>query len=166
LPKRERKLVKQFLEERSISENVLLEVLQDKLFSFFDVLTTTQDQQKIRSMLESRFADKILSNLDKIKASKIQFKQGQGLCKIKKDQNDYGALKSNLVSDIDQSYMIDNLLIKGLSVNRSENYSNFDYNLYTNLEEAGIRMYTHKFFKGYQHYYFMQKYKEKVERAD
>jgi hypothetical protein len=69
------------------------------------------------------------------------------------------------VSDINHSYLIDSVLIKGLSVNRSENYSNYDYNLYTNLEEAGIRMYTHKFFSGYQHFYFMQKYKEKVERA-
>lgn len=69
------------------------------------------------------------------------------------------------MSDINHSYLIDSVLIKGLSVNRSENYSNYDYNLYTNLEEAGIRMYTHKFFSGYQHFYFMQKYKEKVERA-
>lgn len=116
-------------------------------------------------MLESKFADKIIQNLDKIKASTIQFKQGNGLCNIKKDQTEYGALKNNLVSDNDQSYLIDSVLIKGLSVNRSENYSNFDYNLFMNLEEAGIRMYTHKFFTGYQHYYFMQKYKEKVDRA-
>jgi len=39
------------------------------------------------------------------------------------------------VSDIDQTYFIDTLLIKGLSVNRNENYSNFDYNLHTNLED-------------------------------
>jgi hypothetical protein len=60
LPKRERKIIKEFLDERSISEDVLLDLLQDKLFSFIDVLTSTQDQQKIRSMLESKFADKII----------------------------------------------------------------------------------------------------------
>lgn len=71
------------------------------------------------------------------------------MCNIKKDKTDYGALKANLVSDNDQTYFIDTLLIKGLSVNRNENYTNFDYNLHTNLEESGIRLYTHKYFTGY-----------------
>lgn len=69
------------------------------------------------------------------------------------------------MNDSDESYLVDSVLIRGLSVNRSENYSNYDYNLFMNLEEAGVRMYTHKYFTGYHHYYFMQKYKEKVERA-
>ena len=143
------------MEERSISDEILLDVLQDKLFSFIDVITSTQDETKIRSMLEKNFADKIITNIEKIKKSNLQFKKGPGLCNIQNDQTDYGALKNNLISDSEQSYLIDSVLIRGLSVNRSENYSNFDYNLHMNLEEAGIRMYTHKYFTGYQHYYFM-----------
>lgn len=59
------------MEERSISDEILLDVLQDKLFSFIDVITSTQDETKIRSMLEKNFADKIISNIEKIKKSNL-----------------------------------------------------------------------------------------------
>ena len=53
------------------------------------------------------------------------------------------------MSDIEKSYIVDNMLIKGLSVNRNENYCNYDYNLGTNLEDSGLRFYTHKYFLGH-----------------
>ena len=73
--------------------------------------------------------------------------------KIKQDQTDYGALRGNLISDIKETYIVDQMIIKGVSPNREENQSNFDYNLHKEQEDDGYRFYLHKYFTGHEYYY-------------
>lgn len=79
---------------------------------------------------------------------------------MKKDNTDYGALRANLVSDNDKTYIIDNMIIKGISPVRSENDCNYDYDLLKNREQDGLRFYMHKYFSGHMHYYLHLKYEE------
>lgn len=50
------------------------------------------------------------------------------------------------------------MLIKGMSVVRSENDSNYDYLYVPDLENEGLRQYTHRYFSGLHHYYFSRDY--------
>ena len=65
---------------------------------------------------------------------------------IKADPTDYGILRGNLVSDAEQTYIIENLLVQGISARRSENETNYDYRLIRDREDQGIRRYVHKYF--------------------
>lgn len=68
-------------------------------------------------MAEKRFAQKLNANLDKARKNEIKFQPGEGLLQdvIKLDDRDYGEYRGNLVSDIEKSYTIDTVLIKGVS---------------------------------------------------
>jgi len=72
---------------------------------------------------------------------------------IKRDETDYGQLRGNLVSDIDEDYTVDSILVKGVSAHRHENDCNYDYNLIKNQDVNGMRFYMHKYFSGHMHYY-------------
>ena len=85
---------------------------------------------------------------------------------VHKDQTDYGELRGNLVSDLDQDYIVDSMLIKGVSVNRDENDCNYDYVLLKDRDHLGMRFYQHKYFSGYQHYYQHLAYKQQLERIN
>jgi hypothetical protein len=45
---------------------------------------------------------------------------------------------------------------KGISTNRDDNSSNFDYVLKKDAADEGIRYYMHKYFAGYEHVYFLK----------
>jgi hypothetical protein len=75
------------------------------------------------------------------------------LVEAKQDDTDYGQLRKNLVSDIEDTYIVDSMIIKGVSVNREENDCNYDYNLLKNMDNQGMRFYMHKYFSGHMHYY-------------
>ena len=83
---------------------------------------------------------------------------------MRKDSTDYGALRANLVSDIENTYIIDNMIIKGISPVRSENDCNYDYDLVKIREHMGMRFYMHKYFSGHMHYYLHLKYEEHMKR--
>jgi hypothetical protein len=68
------------------------------------------------------------------------------------------------VSDNEDTYIVDSMIIKGVSVNRDENDCNYDYNLLKNLESQGMRFYMHKYFTGHMHYYLHKKYQEQLKR--
>ena len=83
---------------------------------------------------------------------------------IKEDKNDYGQLRENLISDIDQTYTVDTMIVKGVSANREENDCNYDYNLLKHFESQGMRLYMHKYFLGYMHYYLHLKFEQHLRR--
>lgn len=72
---------------------------------------------------------------------------------MKPDTTDYGFQRGNLVSDLDQTYIVENILVRGISVRRAENESNYDYRLRREKEDHGLKLYKHKYFEGYSHYY-------------
>jgi hypothetical protein len=71
---------------------------------------------------------------------------------VKADTTDYGALRKNFVCDLENSYTINTVMIRGLSTNREENDYNFDYYLEEN-QQTGIKYYQHKYFCGLSRYY-------------
>lgn len=87
-------------------------------------------------MAEKRFAQKMIENLPKIKKSEISFEKGTGMVSdiIREDKTDFGILRKNLISDINETYVIDSMIIKGVSANREENDCNYDYNKIKNME--------------------------------
>lgn len=122
-------------------------------------------------MTEKTFGDKLIENHESFSKNDLSFvKNDNDDVKselkqiVKEDQNDYGALRSNLVSDQESSYIIDNTIIKGISPVRSENDCNFDYDLLKNREPVGLRCYQHKYFSGYMHYYLHLKYQQHLQR--
>ena len=159
LPKQERALVNEFYEHRGITHEAVQELLTEKYFDFIDAILA-QDKEKIESMAEKRFAEKIIGNLSKVGANEMTFKRESGLVSdiVKEDDTDYGSLRANLVSDIKEDYIIDSMIIKGVSVHRDENDCNYDYNLLRNMENRGMKFYMHKYFSGHMHYYLHLKY--------
>lgn len=51
------------------------------------------------------------------------------------------------------SYLIDNMLVKGVKFNRDENDTNHDYMYVDTHESIGLRFYLHKYFLGFHPYY-------------
>lgn len=124
------------------------------------------DQHKIEAMTELRFGKQIVERLADIKKHEMKFEADPSLIQkfIKKDDTDFGDLRGNLVSDNDENYIIDSMIIKGISPKRDENDNNFDYQINSKKDNDGMRFYMHKFFIGYQHYYQHLRFKEKHER--
>jgi len=111
-------------------------------------------------MAEKRFATKILSGLEKIQNNAFKLERDLNEVEkiVKTDTTDYGDLRANLVSDNEGTYIVDSMIIKGVSINRDENDCNYDYNLLKNLDNQGMRFYMHKYFTGHMHYYLHKKY--------
>ena len=112
-------------------------------------------------MAEKRFAKELLQNIEKYSKNEIKFKHDPSLIesRVTKDTTDFGDLRANLISDNNDSYIVDSIIIKGVSPNRDENDSNFDYELMKNKDNEGMRFYFHKYFTGHMHYYQHLKYK-------
>ena len=80
-------------------------------------------------MAERNFSSKILDNLEKIHKNEFSFDQNEKAVVKTSDTTNYGDLRSNLISDNTSSYIVDSMLIRGVSVNRDENDCNYDYHL-------------------------------------
>ena len=166
LPQQEnRSAVREFYEDRGITDEIVLEHLTTKYFEFIDAILA-QDEKKIEAMAEKRFATKVIANLSKVKANEMKFTREKGLVAdiVKEDDTDYGALRANLISDNKEDYIINTILVKGVSVRRDENDCNYDYNLIKNLEDDGLKFYLHKYFTGHMHYYLHIRYEKHLQR--
>jgi len=165
LPKQSRIFVDEFYEKRGITHEAVQELLTEKYYDFIDAILA-QDKEKIEAMAEKRFAEKVVANMSKVAGNEMQFNRERGLVSelVKEDDTDYGALRANLVSDIKEDYIIDTMIVKGVSVRRDENDCNYDYNLLRNLEDRGMKFYMHKYFSGHMHYYLHLRYDRHVQR--
>lgn len=163
LPKQDRSAVKAFLEQRNIGEDVMLDILRDRFNEFLDAVVAS-DEDKIKTMAEKRFADKIIFNLPAFKKAGLEFKRGQGLCDIKSKTDE--TLGDKMAHQVAEDYIVDMMLVRGLSVDRDENSCNFDYELNRSEESQGLRFYQHKYFTGYQNYFEYIAYEDKLARVD
>ena len=128
------------------------ELLTTFFYEFISALETG-DEQKVRQMAEKRFADKLVEMLPEIRKAGIKLDKTKGLNKITEDSSDFGILRKNLISDIKEDYVVEHMLIQGVSTNRELNDFNFDYELMKSKDEEGTRLYCHKYFTGHMHYY-------------
>lgn len=141
-------------------------MLTERFYEFIQALID-KDEEKIKQVAEARFASKIIENLPKL--NDFKFERGPGLSSIAPSETNYGDLRHNLVSDIEGDYLVDCMLVRGVSPDRSQNESNFDYTLDRTEEDSGLRYYRHKYFDGYEHYYQhleFQKTHEKMLELD
>lgn len=159
--------VAQFLEHRAVTDEILLELLQEKFVTFMQA-AVARDEATVSSMAEKTFAEKLVGNFDKIAESKLEFVPGAGQLGgvVKADSTDFGHLRKNLVSDSPETYIIDSLLVQGVSAQREKNMSNFDYSLEQSQEAAGVRAYTHRYFTGQGQYYLMLEQEKILARLD
>ena len=165
LPKQERTLVNDFFDERGVTHDFIQELLTEFFFDFLKAIEDG-DAAKIEKMAEKKFAARVIENLPKIKTEGLKFERGAGLSKdlVKVDQTDFGVLRKNLVSDIEESYIVDHMIVKGVSLDRARNDCNFDYLKVRGHEMNGILFYMHKYFAGYMHYYERVGFQKHLER--
>ena len=161
----ERPIVKRFLELRGVNYPLMQELLTEKFQTFLQAMID-QDEQKIQAMAEKRFASELISNLNQIKSKQVKYIPDRSLLAniIVPDTTDFGDLRGNLVSDNTDTYVVDSVIIKGVSVNREENDCNYDYKLMKDRDHEGMRFYMHKYFSGHMHYYQHLRFKQHHER--
>lgn len=124
-----RSLVEDYLQTRGIENDFLLEQLTNKFYTFTDAMLN-DDEKTIEKMAEKRFAAKLLPNLKDVKQNKVKLVRDISLIEplIKENTTNFGELRNNLISDNKDSYIVENILIKGISsLDRDQNYSNYDY---------------------------------------
>ena len=140
-------------------------MLTEKFNEFLQALCEN-DKEKIKSMAEKRFGEKMIENLPNIQKSEIKFERGAGKVQnlVKQDSRDFSVLRKNLISDIQEDYIVDSMIIKGVSADREENDCNYDYNKLKNMENQGMIFYMHKYFSGHMHYYLQQRYNNQLMR--
>ena len=131
-----RRIVHEYIKAKSIEDDVLKEHLfNDVLVKFMEALGA-QDEAALRQVTEKTFADKIVADMPILKSKDLKYKSA---------------------SDVnpDSVYLIDKLFLKGVSADRSENDTNFDYEVITSMEAQGLKQYIHKFNLGMTRYYYM-----------
>ena len=100
----------------------------------------------LEKIVESRFLQKLKSRSDDLNKFKFSYE------------------KSSVEEMAKDSYLIDQLLVKGVRFNRDENDNNHDYLYVDNQENEGLRFYLHKYFIGFHPYYMEVKNQEFYEK--
>ena len=110
-----------------------------------------QDLSSVEKLTEKRLFKKLQEKNDELKKFNLNFQP----TKVEE------ASKS--------SYIIDQMLIKGVKANRDDNDSNHDYMYVDTNESEGLRYYLHKYFLGFHPYYIEIKNEEffnKLKKSD
>lgn len=110
-----------------------------------------QDLSSVEKLTEKRLFKKLQEKNDELKKFNLNFQP----TKVEE------ASKS--------SYIIDQMLIKGVKSNRDDNDSNHDYMYVDTNESEGLRYYLHKYFLGFHPYYIEIKNEEffnKLKKPD
>jgi hypothetical protein len=110
-----------------------------------------QDLSSVEKLTEKRLFKKLQEKNDELKKFNLNFQP----TKVEE------ASKS--------SYIIDQMLIKGVKSNRDDNDSNHDYMYVDTNESEGLRYYLHKYFLGFHPYYIEIKNEEffnKLKKSD
>jgi len=110
-----------------------------------------QDLSSIEKLTEKRLFKKLQEKNDELKKFNLNFQP------------------TNVEEASKSSYIIDQMLVKGVKANRDDNDSNHDY-MYVDTNEAeGLRYYLHKYFLGFHPYYIEIKNDEffnKLKKSD
>jgi hypothetical protein len=110
-----------------------------------------QDLSSVEKLTEKRLFKKLQEKNDELKKFNLNFQP----TKVEE------ASKS--------SYIIDQMLIKGVKASRDDNDSNHDYMYVDTNESEGLRYYLHKYFLGFHPYYIEIKNEEffnKLKKSD
>ena len=110
-----------------------------------------QDLSSVEKLTEKRLFKKLQEKNDELKKFNLNFQP------------------TNVEEASKSSYIIDQMLIKGVKANRDDNDSNHDYMYVDTNESEGLRYYLHKYFLGFHPYYIEIKNEEffnKLKKSD
>jgi hypothetical protein len=142
LPKlAERSLVSQYLEHHHISEDLLKEHFTVMLQQFLQGVIK-QDLKSVEKLAEPRFFKKLQEKNEEFKKFNLKYQP------------------TSVEQATKTSYIIDQMLIKGVKANRDDNDCNHDYMYVDTNESEGLRYYLHKYFLGFHPYYIEIKNEE------
>lgn len=99
----------------------------------------------LEKLAEKRFFDKLSPEIEKNTDYSITFKPSEKM---------------------EDSFIIDKMLVKGVKFNREENDSNVDYMYVDSQENKGLRFYLHKYFVGYHPYYLTKIQKDNLDKKE
>lgn len=88
-----------------------------------------KDSDLIERKVEAKFAEKLITKFEN--SQELSYQKSENI----------------------NSFIADAIFVKGISANRSENDTNFDYLYVPEMEELGLRQYTHRYHSGLSHYY-------------
>lgn len=94
-----------------------------------------QDLSSVEKLTEKRLFKKLQEKNDELKKFNLNFQP------------------TNVEEASKSSYIIDQMLVKGVKANRDDNDSNHDYMYVDTNESEGLRYYLHKYFLGFHPYY-------------
>lgn len=110
-----------------------------------------QDLSSVEKLTEKRLFKKLQEKNDELKKFNLNFQP------------------TNVEEASKSSYIIDQMLVKGVKANRDDNDSNHDYMYVDTNESEGLRYYLHKYFLGFHPYYIEIKNDEffnKLKKSD
>ena len=105
------------------------------MFQSFVQSLSTKDYKGLEKLTEKRFFNQIQSHSDNLNKFDLKY------------------TPSSIEETVKSSYMIDQMLVKGVRFDRDENDSNHDYMYVDTHENMGVRFYLHKYFLGFHPYY-------------
>jgi hypothetical protein len=105
-----------------------------------------QDLKTVERLAEPRFFKRLQEKNDELKKFNLKYQP------------------TSVEQATKSSYMIDQMLIKGVKANRDENDCNHDYMFVDTNESDGLRYYLHKYHLGFHPYYIQVKNQEFFEK--
>ena len=104
----DREWVAKFMTEKKIDDSILQEYLFENVLTKFLQALAEGDETSMRSLAEKTLVDKVMASMPQLQKADLQY--------TKKEE-----------VNPDSIYVIDKLFLKGISADRAQNDSNFDY---------------------------------------
>lgn len=134
-----------FLEEKKVTEEVLRDHLQGMFIKLLESLSS-KDYAAVEKLTEKRLFAKLQEQKSTLSKYKLSF--------------DLNKLEG------DDSYIVEQLFVKGVSHDRDLNDSNIDYAYFKKFENQGVRVYTHKYYLGFLPLYLQEHNEQAMQQIE
>eukprot|EP00347_Sterkiella_histriomuscorum_P000208 403376769 len=140
-----RQLCDNLLSKKNLTEELLRDHFSGMFLNFVEQLAN-KNYEAVQKMTEKRLFEKLSSQKENLEKFKLEF--------------DVNKIEG------DESYIVDQILVKGVSQDRELNDQNIDYIYSNRYEGEGLRIYTHKYFIGYAPLYLQQHNEEEMKAIE
>ena len=134
-----------FMKARNLNEDLFTEKFNEMIKRLY-ISIANRDYNTIFALTEKRFGENIKSASEEIAKNGINLEFKSNNTPLKEQKKE------------DRSYIFDKMFEKGVYIDRDKNDNNYDYNLDVEYESEGLRHFKHKFFLGYEHHYYFDRY--------
>ena len=118
--------VAKFMHQKQLDDSILEEYLFENVLTKFMSAMASGDEIAMRGLAEKSLVDRVMTSMPELKKAALKYSSKDSV-------------------SLDSVYVIDKLFLKGISVDRSKNDSNFDYVVVQENEKQGLKMYKHKY---------------------